>query len=289
MSRARGIAATCLCLTAFSWGASAFAASSWSPSLLVNTEGFQVIDDDDTTADIVLRFGDTINKSLTYERTAGQFRFDDDLEILGTASGTTIHANTLLRSSGSLVTESGAYIDGTLVVQAGNNRVGIGTASPDTPLDVVGTVSGSSVFTYDLVNSRSATSGSVLVSRTANTPEWKSPTGAVMWYIDGDLTIGNGKSAVVIMPFGMTVTDVDLKVKTAPTGQQLIVDINEQGSTIFSTRPEIDAAATREDGNHALSDTSLAAGAEITIDIDQVGSGTAGNGLTIMLKGVRAY
>jgi hypothetical protein len=56
-----------------------------------------------------------------------------------TLSGRTVHANTLLRSSGSLVTESGAYFDGTtMVIQAGSNRVGIGTATPAATLDVVG-------------------------------------------------------------------------------------------------------------------------------------------------------
>ncbi len=170
---------------------------------------------------------------------------------------------------------------------AGN--VGIATTAPKTKLEVVGTISGATVLTRNLLNSTSATTGSILVSRTAGTAEWKAPIGAMEWYLDGTISAGAGQSATVIMPFGMTLTDVDLVVKTAPTGQSLIVDINEAGSTLFSTRPEIDAAATREDGNHVFSDTSLAAGAAITVDIDQVGSGTAGAGLTIMLKGTRKY
>src|SRR5688500_15543833 len=64
-------------------------ASSWKPALLVNTEAFQSIDDSNATADVVLKFGDTINKTLTYERTAGRFKFDDDLKVEGslTVSG----------------------------------------------------------------------------------------------------------------------------------------------------------------------------------------------------------
>lgn len=62
------------------------AASAWSPTLLANTEAFQTIDDVDTTANLRLQFGATINKNLTYERTAGRFKFDDDLYIQGDLS-----------------------------------------------------------------------------------------------------------------------------------------------------------------------------------------------------------
>lgn len=64
----------------------ALAASSWSPTLFANTEAFQVIDDADSTADLRLKFGATINKSLIYERTLQRFKFDDDLYIQGDVS-----------------------------------------------------------------------------------------------------------------------------------------------------------------------------------------------------------
>jgi cytoskeletal protein CcmA (bactofilin family) len=67
------------------------------------------------------------------------------LEVIGTASGRIFHAQNILRGSGTLVLESGAYIDGTtFVVQAGNNRVGIGTATPVAALDV--TAGGNSIY-----------------------------------------------------------------------------------------------------------------------------------------------
>jgi hypothetical protein len=109
------------------------------------------------------------------------------------------------------------------------------------------------------------------------------------WYLDGTVSTGVSQGAVVIMPFGMTVTDVDLKAKGIPTGAAFIVDINENGSTIFSTRPEIDAGQSREDGNHVISDTNIAEGSEVTVDVDQVGSTFAGSGVTVMLKGTRKY
>ena len=69
------------------------------------------------------------------------------MEVFGTSSGTTFFASNSLRSSGTLVTESGANIDtGTFYVSAGSNRVGIGTTTPKATLEVLGTISGSNVF-----------------------------------------------------------------------------------------------------------------------------------------------
>ncbi|MCA9370804.1 MAG: hypothetical protein KC680_02480, partial [Candidatus Peregrinibacteria bacterium] len=50
-------------------------ASSWSPTLLVNTEAFQSIDDGDGASDIELRFG-TTGKELRWNVTTSQFEFD---------------------------------------------------------------------------------------------------------------------------------------------------------------------------------------------------------------------
>jgi hypothetical protein len=104
------------------------AASAFRPTVFVNTEAFLAIDDDDTTADVVLRFGDTLAKTLTFNRVTDRFEFNDDVYTSGS-----------LTASGTIVTESGAYIDGsTLVVQANSDRVGIGTAAPLASLHVVG-------------------------------------------------------------------------------------------------------------------------------------------------------
>ena len=64
-------------------------ASSWQPTLLINTESFQTIDDSDT-GNIELRFGDIVNESVYWDRTPGRFRMSDDLYVDTdlTASGT---------------------------------------------------------------------------------------------------------------------------------------------------------------------------------------------------------
>lgn len=87
----------------------AIAASSWNPTLLVNTEAFQTIDDGDGSTNIELRFGDT-GSGLILNVTENQFEFDTDLEVQGTASGRVIHAQDKLTTSGSLVIDEGQTI-----------------------------------------------------------------------------------------------------------------------------------------------------------------------------------
>jgi hypothetical protein len=104
-----------------------------------------------------------------------------------------------------------------------------------------------------------------------------------------NLTTGTAKKTFR-MPFAMTLTGVRASVSTAPVGSTIVVDINEAGSTILSTKLSIDAAertSTTAATPAVISDTALADDAEITIDIDQIGSGTAGAGLKVVLLGSR--
>jgi len=104
------------------------------------------------------------------------------------------------------------------------------------------------------------------------------------------LTAGTNKLTFRI-PCAMTVTSVRASVGTAPTGSTLIVDINENGTSILSTKLSIDATektSTTAATPAVLSDSALADDAEITIDIDQIGSTIAGAGLKVTLIGTRA-
>jgi hypothetical protein len=104
------------------------------------------------------------------------------------------------------------------------------------------------------------------------------------------LTTGTAK-VTFRMPYAFTLTAVRASVTTAPTGSTLIVDINEGGSTILSTKLSIDASektSTTAASAAVISDTALADDAEITIDIDQIGSTIAGAGLKVYLIGTPA-
>jgi hypothetical protein len=93
------------------------------------------------------------------------------------------------------------------------------------------------------------------------------------------------------MPCAMTVTSVRASVGTAPTGSTLIVDINENGTSILSTKLSIDVTektSTTAAVPAVISDSALADDSEITIDIDQIGSTIAGAGLKVTIIGTRA-
>lgn len=101
------------------------------------------------------------------------------------------------------------------------------------------------------------------------------------------LTTGTAKMTFR-MPYAFTLTAVRASVTTAPTGSTLVVDINEGGASILSTKLSIDAGektSTTAATPAVISDAALADDAEITIDIDQVGSTVAGAGLKVVLIG----
>ena len=105
-----------------------------------------------------------------------------------------------------------------------------------------------------------------------------------------DLATGTAK-ATFRMPHAMTLTGVRATVTTAPTGSTIIVDINEAGTSVLGTKLSIDATektSTTAASAATITDSALADDAEITIDIDQVGSTVAGAGLKVWLIGTRA-
>ena len=90
------------------------------------------------------------------------------------------------------------------------------------------------------------------------------------------------------MPYAFTLTAVRASLSTAQaSGSTFTVDINENGTTILSTKLTIDnteKTSTTATTPPVISDSSLADDAEITIDIDQVGTAGA-KGLKVALIG----
>ncbi len=107
---------------------------------------------------------------------------------------------------------------------------------------------------------------------------------------ESDLSVGTAK-VTFRMPTAVTLTEVRASVRSAPTGATVTVDINESGSTILSTKITIDDSektSTTAATAPVISDSALADDAEITVDIDQVGSTLTGSGLKVTLIGTRS-
>lgn len=103
---------------------------------------------------------------------------------------------------------------------------------------------------------------------------------------EGTLSVFPTISPRIIVTKAYTITKAYALVGTAPTGASILVDINKNGSTIWSTqanRLTIAASATT-DTETSFNTTALSEGDYLTADIDQVGSTVAGADLTVALK-----
>lgn len=107
---------------------------------------------------------------------------------------------------------------------------------------------------------------------------------------DETTAIGAGTAKTTFrMPHAMTLTSVRASLTTACATGTFTVDINENGTTILSTKLTIDATektSTTAATAAVISDANLANDAEITVDVDNAGDGTA-KGLKIWLLGTR--
>lgn len=96
-----------------------------------------------------------------------------------------------------------------------------------------------------------------------------------------------GEKVEFRIPFAFTLTEVRADLTSACTTGTFTVDINESGTTVLSTKITIDATETTSETAAAapvISDSALAANAQIQIDVDNVGDSTA-TGLKVTLIG----
>jgi hypothetical protein len=102
------------------------------------------------------------------------------------------------------------------------------------------------------------------------------------FFVSGAQTAAALKSAKLV-GHACTIIDVRARALTGPAGSALIVDVNKNGPTLFTTQGN---RPTIADGQTVSTTTlpdvvALAAGDYISIDVDQIGSGTAGSNLLV--------
>lgn len=199
----RGLATIALAtLFSASWGQIAIAASSWNPTVLVNTESFETIDEGDSTTSVEIRFGQTLNEKLFYDRANGRFEFSKGLviggatKVRGNLSGSTLTVDGL-RSCDTIDTDANGNLvcgtDSTGLTQATNDARYV-KKSGDTmtgSLKVRGNLSGATLNVDGAasINGTLSTSGSITTRSNGMTINSGNNT------TDDTFTFGNQTSA----------------------------------------------------------------------------------------------
>ena len=98
--------------------------------------------------------------------------------------------------------------------------------------------------------------------------------------------LSTGTKEIVRMPFAGKISAVTAAVTTAPTGSTAIIDLNKNGTTMYTTqgnRPTIAVSGTSVTATNPDVLT-WAAGDRLSIEVDQKGSSTAGANLTVCIS-----
>lgn len=193
-----------------------------------------------------------------------------------------------------------------VAIQAAGIKFGPGNAAVDTSMNRVEFSDGEGIFgmTTDALGfeSRSTPSGNnpadtiviyakdegsvaKLYSRDEDEKEWALMSLMCVTFTKaGTLTTGTGAFRWYASR-SYVIEQVRASVNGAPTGSSILVDVNKNGTTIFTTqsnRPTI-AVSTNTDLADAINVTTFASGDYLTADVDQIGSGTAGSDLTVQV------
>lgn len=101
---------------------------------------------------------------------------------------------------------------------------------------------------------------------------------------EGTLTVITGTSRMFNrFDRAFFINEVFCTVEDAPTDSSIIVDVNINDASVFAvTKPTIPAGSVTGSST-SLSATAWAIGDYLTLDIDQIGSGTAGSNLIVQL------
>ena len=159
------------------------------------------------------------------------------------------------------------------------------------------TAKGAALATTDLIEISQDAGGGLYTSRSVTGANIKSlaqsglPTVIQLAASDETTALSTGTGKVTFrMPHAMTLTAVRASLSTAQaSGSIFTVDVNQGGSSIISTKITIDnteKTSTTAATPPVISTSALTDDSEITIDIDQIGNGTAA-GLKVTLIGTR--
>lgn len=143
------------------------------------------------------------------------------------------------------------------------------------------------------LNASELTSGTVPLARLSGITPAKltqpNTLETVTLFVAGGLAVA-AKVAAALIGVAGNIVDVRAYVDTEPIGAALIVDVNKNGVTLFTTQGNRPTVA---DGAKASTTTlpdivAVAAGDRITVDVDQIGVATPGSDLYVSITIKRA-
>lgn len=226
----------------------------------------------------------TNNRSSVSADVGSWLRFDSETDVTYYISLESTPTLTLGKeiyieqvNTGKVTVEVNSSADGAVLIQSGRNPQTSGSGTVIVIKKVVDLPSGSS-DRYLVYGDTSSTSNQV--------------TQCIAIAVSDETTaITAGTNKVTFrMPYAFTLTEIRGSLSTAQTsGSIFTVNVNEDGSTILSTKLTIDNAgktSTTATTPLVISDVNLANDSEITIDVDQIGDGTA-KGLKVYLIGYK--
>lgn len=107
------------------------------------------------------------------------------------------------------------------------------------------------------------------------------------FFTSGVLTVSAGTGRFR-PPFAINILGVSATIDTPPTGASVIVDMNKNGTSIFTNQANRPTILAGSNGTAAevtnMDIIAVAAGDYITVDIDQIGSSTPGSNLGVLLR-----
>lgn len=109
----------------------------------------------------------------------------------------------------------------------------------------------------------------------------------LVFSFSGNASVSTNVAQRLHVNFPGSITNIRAYAKTAPVGDDLIFDINKGDTSIWDT--DQDNRLTIEDGENdgvqtVFDSIRFAAGDVFTLDVDQVGGGTAGANITVEME-----
>jgi len=199
------------------------ATSTFGPTVLVNTESFQTIDEGDSTTNIEVRFGNTLKEKIIYDRTNLRFQFSRGIYVGGNITATGSLSVKRVMSGESLRVDKNADIWGNLGVSGSTTLKGATTINGN--LKVRGGLSGTTLRVdknADIWGNLSAT-GSIITKSTLTINGDNDTNDATLNFGNQTMTTAALKFENALQQFSF---NAKLSVKGNLSGSSLRVDQN---------------------------------------------------------------